>query len=467
MIIKKNIKAEITVFISLIFGICLTLILNVILATSIRCSREISKLVAIQTIKSVFSEYEKDILEIYDLFLIDGGYKNEYDQEKIINRFKFYNDENLKVNNKLEIGKFYGLSYESSHVNGLELVCDYSYSNLKNQIVTYSKNKLGNGWAGILNSNTVSLNEIIDINNGYKTDVQNIDNAINKSSEDEKKIINTTLASYSDEIKKKDVLDLILGKDFNISNKQVKDYDFFAKRDKYKGYGDVRTFGVNDILSHIAISKYIVDHFSYCSEKKEESFYDYEIEYILGGMENDKDNLKKVIGKLLLIREGINYTYLASSAKKQAEVELLSGAISVAFPYLQPLIKQVVLFSWAYLESVSDIRKLLNGKKVALMKNDFNWQTSINNLKNASLPENNNDDESGVDYKEYLRILLLLSSDKDLIERMLDLVEININKIRGNFSFKIDGCIVGINIDQVFVFDRNIYNRFNTQYFYK
>ena len=34
-------------------------------------------------------------------------------------------------------------------------------------------------------------------------------------------------------------------------------------------------------------------------------------------------------------------------------------------------------------------------------------------------------------------------------------------------SFKIDGCIVGINIDQIYAFDRNIYHKFNNQYFYK
>lgn len=55
------------------------------------------------------------------------------------------------------------------------------------------------------------------------------------------------------------------------------------------------------------------------------------MEYILGGKNNDRENLKSVAAKLLLIRQGVNMAYLISDGGKRIQIETLSLAIASGF----------------------------------------------------------------------------------------------------------------------------------------
>ena len=52
--------------------------------------------------------------------------------------------------------------------------------------------------------------------------------------------------------------------------------------------------------------EYIREHFNCFTEKKRETVLDYEMEYILGGKKNDRDNLSHVVTELVLLRIGMN-----------------------------------------------------------------------------------------------------------------------------------------------------------------
>ena len=54
----------------------------------------------------------------------------------------------------------------------------------------------------------------------------------------------------------------------------------------------------------------------------------YELEYIIGGQKSDRENLKKTVNRILLIREGMNYATLAKSAKMRGEAMALAAAIT-------------------------------------------------------------------------------------------------------------------------------------------
>ena len=56
----------------------------------------------------------------------------------------------------------------------------------------------------------------------------------------------------------------------------------------------------------------------------------YELEYIIGGQKSDRENLKKTVNRILLIREGMNYATLAKSAKMRGEAMALAAAITGA-----------------------------------------------------------------------------------------------------------------------------------------
>ena len=132
-------------------------------------------------------------------------------------------------------------------------------------------------------------------------------------------------------------------------------------------------------ISSLFFCQYLLEHFGNAVDQKKENTLSYEMEYILEGKESDQQNLEAVVKKLLLMRSGANYLYLLTDAGKQAEVETLAVSLStaIALPVLTGLVKQAILVAWAFGEAVMDIRALLDGKRVALIKTHDTWQLDL------------------------------------------------------------------------------------------
>ena len=71
--------------------------------------------------------------------------------------------------------------------------------------------------------------------------------------------------------------------------------------------------------------------------------------------------------------------YLMSNEAKKAEIKLVAAAACtlIALPALTPLLESAILLAWAYAESVYDVRSLLAGGKVPLLKDDGSWHYSL------------------------------------------------------------------------------------------
>ena len=186
----------------------------------------------------------------------------------------------------------------------------------------------------------------------------------------------------------------------------------------------------------------------------------YQIEYLLVGKSHDVDNLKGVVNRILLMREGANFAYLLTDAAKVTEAYSMA-ALLVGYTGIAPLIeatKYAILLAWAYAESVLDVKVLLAGEKVSLVKTAENWKTSLANLGQvATMDPKQMADSSGITYEEYLQMMLLIANQEELSMRALDLIEIHIKHITGNASFKMDHCVsmietsVNLNTESVFM----------------
>lgn len=161
------------------------------------------------------------------------------------------------------------------------------------------------------------------------------------------------------------------------------------------------------------------------SEEKHRAL-DYEIEYIIGGKDSDRKNLKAVVNQLLLLREAANVAYLETNPDKNQKIQAVATVISTAIaqPELIPVLKQSLIAAWAYAESVSDVRLLLDGQSVALIKTDAQWHTDLQNLGSGSGKVKQ---EKGQDYEDYLQILLWKTPEKTMAYRCMDLMEMNEN----------------------------------------
>ncbi len=177
----------------------------------------------------------------------------------------------------------------------------------------------------------------------------------------------------------------------------------------------------------------------------EDSLLQYQIEYLLCGNACDMDNLCQVAGWLCGIREAANVMYLMGDGTKRGEAETLAAVLAgaIAMPELEPLFETALILTWAYLESLYDVRTLLAGGGIELIKTDKSWHYSLKNIWNPQTKEQGTGDH-GLCYEDYLRIMLYLHSPETLTMRFMDLVEMDIRRTSGNEHFRMDGCIDGL-----------------------
>lgn len=233
--------------------------------------------------------------------------------------------------------------------------------------------------------------------------------------------------------------------DGEISDKSM-DYSDLADTCVSGSYGGD---GISNIdIRQALVSEYIISRYAgytdYIEKNGQQTGYiekkdravgrllDYEIEYILCGRQSDKDNLNEVLFKLVLIREGLNLSYLVTDVQKKNECFGLALQL-LGYTGNMVLIKAAQYFImsiWAYAESVMELRKLYAGESIATVKNADNWITDINTVissgaaglktglfsdkKKAGEKTGSTAGYNSLDYMDYMRILLLI---KDRTER--------------------------------------------------
>lgn len=169
----------------------------------------------------------------------------------------------------------------------------------------------------------------------------------------------------------------------------------------------------------------------------------YELEYIISGKDNDKENLASAVEKIVLAKTGINMAYLIRDKEKIEQVSAIAASVAIVtgLPFLEPVAKGVLISAWSMAEAVNDMKILLSGGKVALTKSKGGWRTSIGDITNGGKKE----DSKGLSYKEYCQILIAVQNTGDSLYRIMDLIQINIQK-RYNSEFLMSKSLTGFKL---------------------
>ena len=274
-------------------------------------------------------------------------------------------------------------------------------------------------------------------------------------------------------IKKSNLLQIVVSNPEQLSQKQISLGGLPSHRNLQKGIGRFPTKSdAQGKISSLFFCQYLLEHFGNAVDQKKENTLSYEMEYILEGKESDQQNLEAVVKKLLLMRSGANYLYLLTDAGKQAEAETLAVSLStaIALPVLTGLVKQAILVAWAFGEAVMDIRALLDGKRVALIKTHDTWQLQLSGLLKLGTAE---DQKEGMDaegvlrYKEYLMFLFFLKSEQVCTMRALDLIEMEMKKKPGEETFQVDHCVTKLQVKSKCKIRRGVNYQFSTYFGYE
>lgn len=196
----------------------------------------------------------------------------------------------------------------------------------------------------------------------------------------------------------------------------------------------------------------------------------YELEYIIAGKDSDKENLRSVIHRLFLLREGANFIYRQQDPVTQERATAIAAALSACFPAINPIIiKEAIITAQSVGDSVSDVKDLLAGKRVALYKGgvstvgnvsdhsaggvnlskgtssvDLSKRGSSVDLKKPDTtiddtkPETTKSWEAGLCYMDYLQIFLFLEDETKVTMRTMDLIEWSVRQKPGYAAFRMD-----------------------------
>ena len=471
-------KGSITVFLALILSLLLSLV-----CTSIESVRMASARTQILNsmdigLYSVFGQYDKKLLEEYDLFALDGSMGGgQLNLAKICDNLESYMKPVLKQNSQK-------LSLQQSGLTGYRLLTDDNGEVFYQQIVQYMQETLGSQGVQILlnrMSEREKKTEEADLKAGqaqaggsidrYDSEMdqaslksqQAAEEAAKKQQEDNSAGEQFTSGTVTQpepaqkpvdnpitiikRIMKMGALELVLPSGKGLSTHEVSRNTLVSGRQLQQGMAmPDGVIADNGHTSEILYQQYLMNHLGNYMDPSSEGLA-YQMEYIFAGKENDVDNLKAVASKLLFIREGVNFACLMADSTKRAEAQALATAIAAGFlvPPAAVVIETALLLCWAFAESVLDVRELFAGGKIPLVKTSAEWQISLSNLGNLmeGLDSMRRNDDHGMSYEDYLQVLVLSVSKEKKVMRGMDMIE-NTIRNKGRAHFCMDSCIVAV-----------------------
>ena len=82
---------EVTAYLSLVFILLITFISGIMESASIQLAKNYRRADTNRAMECVFAEYQKELLEEYDIFALDGSYETgQYTEQNITERLDYY-----------------------------------------------------------------------------------------------------------------------------------------------------------------------------------------------------------------------------------------------------------------------------------------------------------------------------------------------------------------------------------------
>lgn len=459
-------KGEITVFLSIVFVLLLSFTAGILEASIVQTSKNKARLIMDRAIFSSFGEYNRELLEKYHVFALEGSYgTGRYEEADLLKRLHYY-----------------GSSDINSQISDIQYLTDQGAQGYREQILAYMEQKSGLSFVEELvgigaqwEEQEMQGKELQEKGNQlleqFHSALNNYEANVGANGE-----IGTTggsdslelgevgeLFDFLDTMKRDGILSLVLPRDMHLSQKTIDLSRQVSNRGKRTGRGSFYgRANMNGLKERLLIDEYAMKNFDCAvseddSESREEhsgqeKTLSYEVEYILSGKRSDKSNLESVLMKIFLVRLPANYVYLFSDSTKVSEARTLAMALALLLlsPGLVEAFCQLILLAWAAGESLIDLRILMSGKQAAFFKSAETWKLSLSSLFTLGTTSNRYDGSNvpgGVSYQNYLQVFLIFKSTEDVAMKMLDRIEENINSSAENPYFKADQCVTKIRLN--------------------
>lgn len=459
-------KGSVTVYMTWMLAVLLSLFVTVIEGARQRAISIQAETAVDLAVYSVFAEYNQALFDAYDLLFIDTSYGEKTGSlARAKKHFSYYANENLMQGQTAATADLTKCFLSDVSFPAYAYATDQKGAVFEKQAIRYMEQKYGLSYVAELKNELIAAKEsglltrdvtaerqqnqrIIEETELPKKDTGKVDAEGNPVLEE------AELENPADQVngsRAKGVLLLVTDQKQHISEQSINPAHFSSHREgKQEGIGLTSREQVKT-AEKLLFDSYIMEKCScFPDEEKNAGELSYQLEYILGGKNSDIENLKYVVHRLLLIREVSNVTYLFSDGTKMAEAAAMASAVATAagVPVLIEPIKISLLFAWAYAEAVYDVRTLLAGGGVSLLKTAQNWHYSLEGMLqyegDTSVKDTQEKKPGELSYQEYLRLFLAAEGEEKKVLRMMDVVEMHLQT--EDASFYLADCVDYISI---------------------
>lgn len=441
----KKISAYLSVFASMTITVLLALYFVLLEAVRENTLRMETECILDIGMNSVLAEYHREIYKRYNLFYIDSSYGTDYPSfYNTEAHLRDYLNENISIEAISETAledRWFSEMYldlldmkiADVEIDRVSLATDNSGYNLQRQAVKVKENEVGIGMLEEVQSWVTVIEENFLLNNVVDEKIADLEKQLcdirGETQSEEGIWVSVPVENPAEEVflqRKKGLVWWIAGLLEDISPKMV-DTKVCVSSRKESGkinQGNLSEGNTLSLYERVAFQEYLMEYAGAYGNVRENSALDYQIEYLLYGENADINNLKKTVASICGLREAANLIYIWNDEEKRAVAKGIAAIASTAIlaPEAEPVLEGIVLVAWSCIESIRDVKALLNGECIPLIKG-------------------RGENDYGLQYEDYLRILLYFSDVEKVTYRFMDIIEMDIRRTPGNAAFRLDGCI--------------------------
>lgn len=455
--------AYLTVYLTLCLAVILSLCLTLIDGVRRNGARLEAECIADIGLHSIMAEYHRELMKQYNLFAIDSSYGTascgKANTEAHLGRYltKNLNQEDIFLSGVL-YGDFLALGLEQAELKKVSILTDRGGAVFRKRAVEAVMADVGLDLMGEL-QDWMQVVEVNGLEEGKEEQrkqeldgqiggwVSEYDGKAIEIEEGEWEILRLHNPTDGLEAKKRmGILKLVLEEGADLSPNVLYTENLIMNRMAQNqvnrgNMGDMTGSKVGQAVEKFAFQEYLLQYMGRYGMEYEEDALRYQVEYLVAGKESDVENLRSVANRLCTLREAANAMYLLTDETRYGEIRLAASLVCtlIFLPELIPLLEGAILLAWAYAESIYDVRSLLAGGKVPLLKDGDSWHYSLSAALGGGLQDRTQEGK-GLGYEDYLRIFMMFTDTDTLTARAMNMVEADIRKTPGNRAFRLDGC---------------------------
>ncbi len=396
--------------------------------------------------ESAFSEYNTYLWSNYKILAIDLGYGSQTKGTAVMQqRILDYVSEDANPESGLSFNR---LVADNATVDNYSLLTDNSGNPIIAQGVTAAKTNLADNALALLTGQLESGADLEEIDIGSM--VEDGKNTLNQAKADNaerrrkaieegdpanpvssipepEEVEDNPLDAYArmKESMDRGLIYVVLGEQ-PTSGYEHGEGNLPSDRQLSRGSAPEETAG--GLVDKALYVKYLLENMSYYGSEVEHDGFCYELEYIVNGKTSDQANLAATIEKLLLVREAANYAAILKEGRLRSMASGLAATLTSFCPAAYGPVELAIIGAWAYMESILDIRLLLAGGKVALIKDYDQWTVDVWHMSDfANSDAKAKNCESGMSYQQFLIGLMGIMPMDTLGIRTADILEDALN----------------------------------------